>query len=166
MSQISVKRKLPYIGSLPIIIIVLAIATAVIHLYLGVQMGSMMGHMGGPGGGVPTGGPGAGRPPSGGRLGGSSIMGMLPLPLPILFDLNFVGYIVLVGALYLSRLQRFQPITRWVLIGYTALTVILWYVISGSHADMFDYVDKLVEVALIILLLVDGWQTRVRTLKA
>jgi hypothetical protein len=168
MSQVSVKRNFPNIGSLPIIILVLAIATAVIHLYLGIQMGSMMGHMPGPAGGAggapapPAGTPGAGGPPSGDRPGGSSLMGMLPLPLPILFDLNFVGYIVLAGALYLPRLQRFQPIIRWVLIGYTALTIILWYLISGGHANMFAYVDKVVEVALIVLLLIDGWQSRSR----
>lgn len=168
MGQISVKRNFPNIGSLPIIILVLAIATAVIHLYLGIQMGSMMGHMGGPGGGAgapPAGAPpsGAGAPPAGGQHGGgASLMGMLPLPLPILFDLNFVGYIVLAGALYLPRLQRFQPIIRWVLIGYTALTVILWYLMSGGHSDMFAYVDKVVEVALIVLLLIDWWQSRSR----
>jgi hypothetical protein len=75
-------------------------------------------------------------------------------PLSPLFILNCVGYLVLVTAHYLPTLQRFQRLTRWLLIAYTAVTVLLWYVIASSHADLVDYVDKLVEVVLIILLLV------------
>jgi hypothetical protein len=84
-------------------------------------------------------------------------------PLPIMWILNFVGYIVLVTALYLPPLQGIQSITRWVLIAYTVLTVILWYLIGISHANLEAYVDKLVEVVLIILLLVDAFWPRLRT---
>ena len=90
-------------------------------------------------------------------------MAMLPLSLPVLFDLNFIGYIVLVGALYLPVLQRFQRLTRWLLIGYTAITILLWYLISGGHSDMVAYIDKFVEVVLIAFLLIEGWQARQRT---
>jgi len=79
-----------------------------------------------------------------------------------LWILNFVGYMVLVTALNLPSLQRVQSITRWILIAYTALTVILWYLIASSHADTVDYVDKLVEVVLIILLLVEAFWPRMR----
>ena len=81
-------------------------------------------------------------------------------PLPIMWILNFVGYIVLVTALYLPPLQGIQSITRWVLIAYTALTIILWYLIGISHANLEAYVDKLVEVVLIILLLVEAFWPR------
>jgi TM2 domain-containing membrane protein YozV len=87
-------------------------------------------------------------------------MSMLPLPLTVLFDLNFIGYMVLVTVLYLPALQRFQNLTRWLLIGYTAITIILWYIISGSHPDMVDYIDKAVEVVLIAFLLAEIWLTR------
>ncbi len=147
MSQIATKLRLPRIGFLQIGIILLAVITAVIHLYLGTTIGSMM----------------AGSPPAGAPSGGSSIMAMLPLSLPVLFDLNFVGYIVLVGVLYLPVLQRFQRLTRWLLIGYTAITILLWYLISGGHSDMVAYIDKFVEVVLIAFLLIEGWHTRQRT---
>lgn len=90
-------------------------------------------------------------------------MSLLPLPLPTLFILNFVGYIVLLAALYLPVLQRFQRLTRWLLIGYTAITILLWYLISGGHSDLMAYIDKFVEVVLIALLLIEGWWTRQRT---
>jgi hypothetical protein len=90
-------------------------------------------------------------------------MSMLPIPLPILFDLNFIGYIVLITTLYLPQLRRFQNITRWVLIAYTAITVILWYVLTGGHGGgIMGYADKLIEVALIVLLVVEFWQARWR----
>ena len=95
------------------------------------------------------------------NLGVRFLMIGLGGPLPILWILNFVGYIVLVTALYLPPLQGIQSITRWILIAYTALTVILWYLIGISHADLEAYVDKLVEVVLIILLLVEAfWSSR------
>lgn len=147
MSQIATKLRLPRISFLQIGIILLAVITAVMHLYLGITMGSMMG----------------GTPPAGASSGGSSIMAMLPLSLPVLFVLNFAGYIVLLGALYLPALQRFQRLTRWLLIGYTAITILLWYLISGGHSDLMAYIDKFVEVVLIALLLIEGWRARRRT---
>ena len=82
--------------------------------------------------------------------------------MPIMFILNFVGYIVLVTALYLPPLQSIQSITRWILIAFTTVTVIAWYLISGSHPSIEDYVDKSVEVVLIILLLVEAFRPRLR----
>jgi hypothetical protein len=67
---------------------------------------------------------------------------------------------VLVTALNLPSLQRVQSITRWILIAYTALTVILWYLIASSYADTEAYVTNLVEVVLIILLLVEAFWPR------
>ena len=82
------------------------------------------------------------------------------LMIAVLFLLNCVGYLVLVIALYMRRLQRFQRLTRWLLIGYTALTIVVWYFIEFGRADMFDYSDKFIEVLLIALLLLDGRRTR------
>jgi hypothetical protein len=116
----------------------------------------------------PTGGAGVnhlpGGPPPGGHMGGSSIMMLLPLPLPTLFLLNFIGYIVLTAALYLPAVLHFQPllryqrIIRWLLIVYTAVTVVLWFLITGGHYNLYAYIDKPIEVALIILLLIDDRQ--------
>lgn len=161
MSQITWSQKFPRIGFLQIAIILLAVATAVIHLYLGLGMGmGGGGHMAPPAGAHPT---GAGAPPRGG-MGGpggpGGLMSMLPLPLPTLFILNFVGYIVLVAALYLPFLQRFQTIIRWLLIAFAAVTVILWYVLVGSHPNTIGYADKAVEVVLIVLLLIEAFQPR------
>jgi hypothetical protein len=103
-----------------------------------------------------SGGPPAGF--SGGPPAGSSIMAYLPVPLPTLFILNFIGYIVLVVALYMPPLQKVQRIIRWLLIGFTALTIIAWFLIAGSHPDTLGIVDKVIEVALIVLLLIEEWQ--------
>ena len=123
-----ISKGFPRLGFLQIGIILLAVITALIHLYLGV--GDLM--------------MGRGR------------------PLPIMFVLNLVGYLVLVTALYLPALQRIQHITRWILIAFTTVTIILWYLIASSHPDIVDYVDKSVEVALIILLLVEAFRPRLR----
>lgn len=82
------------------------------------------------------------------------------LPLPVLFYLNFVGYITLVTALYLPLLRRYQRIIRWLLIVYTAITILAWYLITHASPSLLAYVDKPVEVALIFLLLVEDWRAR------
>ena len=127
MNQL-ISKRFPRIGLLQIGIILLAVITALIHLYLSVR-GFMMGRSG---------------------------------PLLIMFILNFVGYMVLVTALYLPPLQHIQSITRWILIAFATVTIITWYLISGSHPGIEDYVDKSVEVVLIILLLVEAFQPRLR----
>ena len=60
----------------------------------------------------------------------------LVFPSP-LFILNGLGYLVLLGALYLPipQLADYRSLVRWALIAYTALTVILW-VIMGSRTPM------------------------------
>lgn len=78
-------------------------------------------------------------------------LGSLGLPL---FVLNGLGYLALLAALYLPipRLASYQNAVRWVLVGYTALTVVLWLVITGGASTAIGYVDKMAEVLLIILL--------------
>ena len=141
MKQALSKERLPQLRFLSMGIIVLAVLTAVIHLIAALGTFWAMSHEPAPAGSTPEG----------------------LLMFAILFLLNCVGYLVLVVALYLPWLQRFQPLTRWLLIGYTALTIVLWYLIEASHADLFEYSDKLIEAVLIALLLIEGWQTRRRT---
>lgn len=78
----------------------------------------------------------------------------------LLFVLNGLGYLGLLGALYLPvpQLVRYRNLTRWVLIGYTALTVFLWVLIGMRTA--LGYTDKLIELALITLLLVEWRRLR------
>jgi uncharacterized membrane protein len=82
------------------------------------------------------------------------------LPLPVLFYLNFVGYLVLVTALYLPLLRRYQRIIRWLLIVYTAITILAWFLITNARPNLLAYIDKPIEVALILLLLIEDRRAR------
>jgi hypothetical protein len=150
MSEVTLPRRVSRINPLQIAITVLAVATGLIHLNRAMAMGPRMGR--------------SIRPPGGAHMGGPSIMMMLPLPLPVLFYLNFAGYIVLAAALYLPSLLQFQPllryqrVIRWLLIVYTAVTIVLWFLITGARFNIYGYIDKPIEVALIILLLIDDRQ--------
>ena len=163
MSEVTLPQKVSRISPLQIAIAILAVVTGLIHLNRALGMGSMMGRpMGGAGAVRPNHLPGG--PPPGGHMGGPSIMMLLPLPLPALFLLNFIGYIVLTAALYLPAVLQFQPllryqrVIRWLLIVYTAVTVLLWFLITGGGGGLYAYIDKPIEVALIILLLIDDRQ--------
>jgi len=100
------------LSNLSIPIILLAVATAVIHLVLGIPNGMIM------------------------------------------FILNGIGYLVLVIALCLPQLKKYQKLTRWALIAFTAVTIIGWAVVGARNT--IAYVDKLIEVALIALLFLEG----------
>ena len=41
-----------------------------------------------------------------------------------------------------------------------AATIILWFLINGSHPNQLAYIDKPAEVTLIILLLIEDWRAR------
>jgi hypothetical protein len=96
-------------------------------------------------------------------LGVRLVVAGTAVPIGLLFILNGVGYIVLATALYLPALQRMQPLIRWGLIGYTVLTIVLWYFIASRNAVMFDYVTKAAEIALVILLLVEATRLQPHT---
>ncbi len=100
-------------------IIVLTLATATVHLYLGLR-------------GLP------------------------------LFVLNGLGYLALLAALYLPvpQLAPYRNAVRWVLVGYTALTIVLWLVITGGASNATGYIDKVVEVLLIALLVAEARSTK------
>ncbi len=76
------------------------------------------------------------------------------------FILNGLGYLALLAALYLPvpRLARYRNIVRWVLIGFTALTILLW-ILLGARTPI-GYIDKAIEIALILLLLLDARRPR------
>lgn len=99
-------------GALQAAIVIFALATAVIHLWLGIPNNFLM------------------------------------------FTLNGIGYLVLVAALYLPQLSRYRLWIRWALILYTAVTVIAWVVIG--QRNLIGFVDKAIEVVLIILLFIEG----------
>lgn len=78
------------------------------------------------------------------------------------FILNGLGYLVLLGALYLpvDILARYRIYTRWALIIYTAVTVALWVVITGAGFSMIGYLTKAIEIALIVALWFEGQRER------
>ncbi len=88
-------------------------------------------------------------------LGTASIHFSLNFPHPV-FIMNGLGYLALLAALYLPvpRVARYRNLVRWVLIGYTALTIFLWVPIGERTA--VGYTAKAIEVALILLLLLDA----------
>ncbi len=108
----------PSASSLRLGIIFLTLATAILHLFLGVTAGIF------------------------------------------LFVLNGLGYLALLAALYLPirPLEPYRNTTRWVLLGYTALTLVLWLIVGERNAA--GYIDKVVELLLIALLLAEARQSR------
>ena len=73
------------------------------------------------------------------------------------FLLNGLGYLGLVALLLLPlpALDRPRNIVRWVLIGYTLVTVLAWLFI-GARSPI-AYLDKAIELLLIVCLWLD-WQ--------
>ncbi len=150
MSEISLRRTIPHLGPLQIAIMLLALVTGLVHLYRGLLLtflaGPRHGHVPGP-------------PP--GSVGGpSTLMQLVLTALPVLFYLNFIGYVVLVGALYLPAFVRYQRVIRWILIFYAAITIVAWYLITHAVYNPLAYIDKPIELALIILLLIDDRQAQ------
>jgi uncharacterized membrane protein YeiH len=72
------------------------------------------------------------------------------------FILNGLGFLALLAALYLPLpiVKERRSLVRWIFIGFTAITILAWAAI-GSR-DALGYLTKLDEVALIILLWLEG----------
>ena len=83
----------------------------------------------------------------------------LPLPLPTLFLLNGIGYLVLGTALYLPALSRYRQIVRWLLIIFAATTFVLYFLLNGFRLNPIAVIDKIAEFSLIVLLFIDGRQS-------
>lgn len=88
-------------------------------------------------------------------LGTAIIHLTLAFPDPA-FIMNGLGYLALLTALLLPQATRYHGTVGWILVGYTALTILLW-VLLGAHTTL-GYVDKAIEVALIATLI--AWLRR------
>jgi hypothetical protein len=83
----------------------------------------------------------------------------LNFPDPV-FILNGLGYLALLAALFLPlpQIARYRNAVRFVLIGYAALTIFLWELI-GERSSI-GYIDKTIEVGLILLLPIEARRSR------
>jgi hypothetical protein len=70
-----------------------------------------------------------------------------------MFYLNGIGYIVLASALFLPQFKNYRGLIRWVLIAFTLVTIIGW--VAVGERSTIAYIDKFIEVALLILLWLD-----------
>jgi hypothetical protein len=85
----------------------------------------------------------------------------LLFPDPV-FILNGLGYLTLLAALYLPipQLVPYRLVVRLTLIGYATLTILLWVAIR--ERSLLGFSTTAVEVALVILLLLEGRRMRSR----
>ena len=76
------------------------------------------------------------------------------------FILNGLGYLALLAALYLPhpRVARYRNLLRWILVGYAALSILLW-IFLGARTPI-GYIDKAIEISLIALLLLEARNAR------
>ena len=80
----------------------------------------------------------------------------------IMFTLNGLGYLGLLGAYFLpiSFFQQRHNLVWWALVGYTALTIILWVIMGdktfvAGTSSATGYYAKAVEVILLAFLFAD-----------
>jgi hypothetical protein len=74
----------------------------------------------------------------------------------MLFTLNAIGYSALAAAMVLpGPIAGLRWLTRYALIGFTAATIAGWLAF-GARFEL-AYIDKAIEVALIVFLLVESW---------
>ena len=74
----------------------------------------------------------------------------------ILFILNGLGYFALLAAFYLPAFQRYHRLVRWTFIVYTAITILfyfVWVAMSGEWTIPWGPIAKIVEAAMIVILL-------------
>ena len=137
----------------PIVITLLALADGVLHLALDFVL--FGGRSGPPAGPRPT-------PPPGSPLPGPRFA--LPIPLNVLFLLNFIGYVVLVLLFWLS--PRWLGSRRWlvniIMIIYAAVTFVAWVLYGAPNPMGLGYLSKGLEIILIIALLVNVRMIRKR----
>jgi hypothetical protein len=78
------------------------------------------------------------------------------------FILNGLGYLVLLAALYLpiGPMVPYRRLVRWTLVGYATLTILLWVAIG--ERSLLGFATTADEVALVVLLLVEGGRMRSR----
>ena len=83
-------------------------------------------------------------------IDGTAGEGLLPV-----FALNAAGYLGLLAAAYapMAILDRVHRAARWALVVYTVLTIALWAL--GGPRVPIAYADKVIELALLALLIAD-----------
>jgi hypothetical protein len=118
------------------VILILTALTALIHLRMGIIFSTTGEHKG----------------------AGPSFLAALPVSLTTLFYLNFAAYLILGVLFYLPALSAYRRILRWLLIILVALTIVAYFLVLGTRYFPLGYVDKAIEVLLIILLLIDDWR--------
>ena len=131
----------PGFGRLSIAISALAIATALVHLYLGVFTTMLV----------------VGDPAQAAALGGTTMLSVMAG----LFYLSFVGYVVLGVTLYLPALVRYRRLARWGLITWAAGNLVAYVVLAHANVDAFGVADKVCELLLIALLVIEDRRERV-----
>ena len=141
-NTVTVPRPGARVRPLPLAICTLAAATALVHLWLGAMTTMML----------------ATQPALVASLGGAPALTVMAA----LFYANFAGYVALTVALYHPHpaLRRLQRVTRWALIGFTALTVVAYFAMIQGHFDALGLADKLIEGLLIALLVVEDRRER------
>ena len=127
-------------GALQVAICVLAAATAAVHIHLGVVTHIMV----------------ATQPEATAAAGGAATLGFFAT----LFYLDGLGYIVLTVALYHPAFARFRRLTRWALIALTAATIVTYFALIQGQYDAMGIADKIAEVVLIVLLVIEGVRDR------
>lgn len=136
----TIRRSATRFGALQIAICVLAVATAVVHLYLGVITHVMV----------------ATQPEATAAAGGAAALGFFAA----LFYLDGLAYLVLTAALYHPAFARFRRLTRWALIALTAATIVAYFVLIQGMYDVMGILDKVAELVLIVLLVTEGRRDR------
>ena len=74
----------------------------------------------------------------------------------IIFIGNGLGYFALAAAYFmLPQTRAFRPQIKWAFIGYTALTVVLYFVMNPDPmGSVLGLITKVIEVALIVMLFI------------
>ena len=63
---------------------------------------------------------------------------------------------MLTAALYYPAFARFRRLIRWALIALTAATIVAYFALIQGQYDAMGIGDKVAEVVLIVLLVVEG----------
>jgi hypothetical protein len=79
----------------------------------------------------------------------------------LLLILNGLGYLVLWAALFLpiAAFAKWRGQIRWLFVGYTLLTIVLYFVFHPNgtwQEDGLGVATKFIEVLLLLLLIYDG----------
>ena len=75
----------------------------------------------------------------------------------VAFILNGLGYLGLIaGLFFVPQLKGQRALIRWALLGFTAVTFVLYFVFNLGNISGLGIVDKAIELVLIILL----WQNQ------